>query len=209
MDIILGCPRLILQSPEIRWDTCEVTRWIKFCLQHCISALLKPFQTRRMAQIASTCIESLEPLEAPTVPSDYVAFQDVYSKQAATVLPPHWPWDCAIDLLPGNKINSPSVECIPCPSWSTRLLRTTSRRLFPNVSFIPPHYQPHTSPPFHPHLFVDKKDGVLRPCIDYRILNFQTVKQSLPTSPGPCHSRGTPWGTYLLQAGPTEHMQPR
>ncbi len=39
-----------------------------------------------------------------TILSDYAAFQDVFSMQAATRLPPHRPWDCAIDLLPGTKL---------------------------------------------------------------------------------------------------------
>ncbi|KAI2656629.1 Transposon Tf2-9 polyprotein [Labeo rohita] len=36
-----------------------------------------------------------------TIPLAYRVFQDVFSKSAATRLPPHRPWDCAIDLLPG------------------------------------------------------------------------------------------------------------
>ncbi len=45
-----------------------------------------------------------EPQVKCTIPSDYQAFQDVFSKQAATRLPPHRPWDCAIDLLPEAKL---------------------------------------------------------------------------------------------------------
>ncbi|KAI2660038.1 Transposon Tf2-9 polyprotein [Labeo rohita] len=36
--------------------------------------------------------------------TQYVAFQDVFSKQAATHFPPHRPWDCAIELLPGAQL---------------------------------------------------------------------------------------------------------
>ncbi|KAG1954691.1 retrotransposable element [Pimephales promelas] len=37
----------------------------------------------------------------PEIPTPYRAFQDVFNKQLATTLPPHRPWDCAINLLPG------------------------------------------------------------------------------------------------------------
>ncbi len=42
--------------------------------------------------------------QKPSVKPDYAAFQDVFSKQAATHLPPPRPWDCAVDLLPGAKL---------------------------------------------------------------------------------------------------------
>ncbi len=103
VDIILGRPWLILHSPEIRWDPCEVIRWSEFCHQHCLTELPRPLQKSPAVQITSTRIESPEPSMTPYVPSDYVAFQDVFSKQAAPQLPPYRPWDCAIDLLPGSK----------------------------------------------------------------------------------------------------------
>lgn len=36
----------------------------------------------------------------PVVASEYSAFQDVFSKWAATHLPPYQTWDCTIELLP-------------------------------------------------------------------------------------------------------------
>ncbi|KAL0186760.1 hypothetical protein M9458_018430, partial [Cirrhinus mrigala] len=53
----------------------------------------------------------------PEVPAEYMAFQDVFSKQAATRLPPHRPWDCAIDLL---------GEYILCPSRSAKAMEEDS-----------------------------------------------------------------------------------
>ncbi len=40
--------------------------------------------------------------------------------------------------------------------------------------------QPSTSPAASSLFFVGKKDGGLRPCIDYRMLNSQTVKLPYP-----------------------------
>lgn len=41
------------------------------------------------------------------IPLDYHDLQQVFSKARATSLPPHRPYDCAIDLLPGT---SPAKE---------------------------------------------------------------------------------------------------
>ena len=40
--------------------------------------------------------------------------------------------------------------------------------------------QPSQSPMASPFFFVDKKDGKLRPCQDYRYLNEHTVKNAYP-----------------------------
>uniref|UniRef100_A0A672LK54 Chromo domain-containing protein n=1 Tax=Sinocyclocheilus grahami TaxID=75366 RepID=A0A672LK54_SINGR len=104
VDNILGRPWLVLHSPEIRWDSCEVTRWSEHCHRNCLTSLPTPLPGSHSAQVASTLIESPEPWEKVTVPSDYLAFQDIFSKQASNQLPPHRPWDCAIDLLPGAKL---------------------------------------------------------------------------------------------------------
>ncbi len=101
VDIILGHPWLSQHSPEVRWDTSEILQWSKTCVLNCLSNVPVPLVGNPKLQVHSTLVESPEPREVPTIPSDYTAFHDVFSKQAATKLPPHRPWDCAIDLLPG------------------------------------------------------------------------------------------------------------
>ncbi|KAG1929495.1 hypothetical protein F2P79_022926 [Pimephales promelas] len=68
------------------------------------------------------------------VPAEYLDLKEVFSKSRAASLPPHRPYDCAIDLLPAG------------------------------AGFF----------------FVGKKDGSLRPCIDYRGLNNIMVKNTYP-----------------------------
>ncbi len=75
------------------------------------------------------------------------------------------PLICCLD------INSPRVECIRCPFRCTRLWRNTSRRLLIRVTSWPS-----SSPAASSFFFVGRKDGGLRPSIDYRALNTQTVK---------------------------------
>lgn len=48
----------------------------------------------------STTVESPEVQSTVKVPEEYRVFQDMFSKQLATKLPPHRSWDCAIELVP-------------------------------------------------------------------------------------------------------------
>ncbi len=127
VDIILGRPWLNQHSPEVRWDPCEVTRWSETCFQNCLVSIPMPIKRSSQAQVCSTPAKSPEPLAKYTFPSDYQAFQDVVSKQAATRLPPHRPWDCAINLLPGTKL--PKGRVYPLSIPECKAMEITSRRL--------------------------------------------------------------------------------
>ncbi len=197
VDIILGGPWLTLHSPEIRWDSCEVIRWSKFCHHHCLKDLPRPQVTCRPDRFHTDW--DPEPRIIPSVTSDYVAFQDVFSKQAATQLPPHRPWDCAIGLLPGNKIPKGRVypRSIPERKAMVEFIQEALKQGF---------IWPSSSPAAWSFVFVGKKDRGLRPCIDFPHTELPDSETPLSTSPGPgCH-RGTPWGMHLLQAGPVEHV---
>ncbi len=172
VDIILGRPWLNQHSPEVRWDPCEITRWSEACFHNCLSPVSKPRKDTSQAQVCSTLVESLEPLVTPSIRSDYQAFQHVFSKQAATHLPPHRPWDFAIDLLPGAKLPKGRVYPLSIPerkAMEEYIQEALQQKL------IRPSTSPTTS-----SLFVGKKDGGLRPCIDYQALNSQTVKLPYP-----------------------------
>ncbi|KAL0176566.1 hypothetical protein M9458_028896, partial [Cirrhinus mrigala] len=169
--IILGRPWLKLHNPELRWDTCDVTRWSKHCFIHCLSGI--PPHHVTSVQLASTLVESPEPVSTQEIPAEYRAFQDVFSKQAATKLPPHRPWDCAIDLLPGAQLPKGKVYPLSIPERQAMEAYITEAL---NQGFI----RPSTSPAASSFFFVGKKDGGLRPCIDYRILNSQTIQQPYP-----------------------------
>ncbi len=160
MDIILGCPWLNQHSPVVRWDPCEVTRWSETCFQNCLSSIPKPLRKSSQIQVCSTLVESPELQVKCTIPSDYQAFQDVFSKQAATRLPPHRPWDCAIELLPGAKLPKGRVYPLSIPERKA-MVNYIKEAL--QQGFI----RPSTSPAASNFFFVGKKDGGLRPCIDY------------------------------------------
>ncbi len=144
VDLILGRPWLAQHSPTVRWESSEILKWSESCFQNCLSNVPVPLAGTSHLQVNSTLVESPESLIQHVIPSDYMAFQDVFSKQAATQLPPHRPWDCAIDLLPGATL--PKGRVYPCPSRSARQWMTTSRRLSSkSSSVLPPHRPPRAS----------------------------------------------------------------
>ncbi len=88
-------------------------------------------------------------------------------------LPPHRPWDCAIDLLPGAKL--PKGRVYPLSIPARKAMEDYIKEAL-QQGFI----WPSTSPATSSFFFMGKKDGGLRICIDYRALNSQTVKLPYP-----------------------------
>ncbi|KAL0148254.1 hypothetical protein M9458_056486, partial [Cirrhinus mrigala] len=171
VSIILGRPWLRLHRPELRWDPCDVTRWSQMCYTQCLSKI--PHPPSVPALVASTHVESPELAFTPEIPAEYTVFQDVFSKQAATHLPPHRPWDCAIDLLPGAQLPKGRVYPLSIPEHQA--MKEYFKEAL-NQGFI----RPLTSLAASSFFFVGKKDGGLRPCIDYRQLNSQILQQPYP-----------------------------
>ncbi|KAI2660045.1 Transposon Tf2-11 polyprotein [Labeo rohita] len=171
VSIILGRPWLRLHCPELRWDPSDITRWSPMYHTQCVSKL--PHPSFVPALVASTHVESPEPAFTPEVPAEYMAFQDVFSKQVATHLPPHRPWDCAIDLLPGAQLPKGKVYPLSIPERQA-MEENIEEAL--NQGFI----RPSTSPAASSFFFVGKKNGGLRPCIDYWQLNSQILQQPYP-----------------------------
>uniref|UniRef100_A0A672YRD9 Gypsy retrotransposon integrase-like protein 1 n=1 Tax=Sphaeramia orbicularis TaxID=375764 RepID=A0A672YRD9_9TELE len=80
--LILGFPWLQRHNPQLDWSMGEFRSWGKDCFScgvgHNDSDFLSP------------------------VPVHYHDLKQVFSKSRATSLPPHRPYDCAIDLRPGS-----------------------------------------------------------------------------------------------------------
>lgn len=107
------------------------------------------------------------------VPAQYHDFLEAFSKKKADSLPPHRSYDLSIPLEEGK---SPPFG--PLYSLSQVELKALSEWLEENLSkgFI----RASTSPCGAPILFVKKKDGSLRLCVDYRGLNNITIKNRYP-----------------------------
>lgn len=103
------------------------------------------------------------------MPTCYHDLKIVFSKSRACALPPHRPYDCAIELLSG------------APLPKRKLFNLSGPEKLAMESYIQEalslgHIRPSSSPVGAGFFFVEKKDKTLRPCIDYRELNQIIVK---------------------------------
>jgi len=109
------------------------------------------------------------------IPKEYHDYFYLFDKASADVLPPHRVYDHRIPL---KKDFIPPFG--PLYSMSPVELRTLREWLDENLKkgFI----RPSSSPAASPVLFVKKKNGSLRVCVDYRGLNAGTIKNRYPLS---------------------------
>ena len=166
--LILGQPWVFLHNPHIDWKGGQIREWGEECTERCLAE-----------QVAEINLFSTNPVTDPeypdltSVPSCYHHLKEVFNKAKALSLPPHRPYDCAIDLIPGSTIPKGRPYSISGPkrkamneyisaSLKARLIRPSS--LLAGAGFF----------------FVGKKDGSLRPCIDYSPLNEITIKNRYP-----------------------------
>jgi len=118
-------------------------------------------------------IESPVEKQSVDIPSCYAPFSDVFCPQRAAELPPHRPLDCAIDLISGEPVPRGKIYPLSLPEQKAmeEYIEEALKQGY-IVSSI--------SPAASSFFFVAKKDGGLRPCIDYRKLNEITVKFRYP-----------------------------
>ena len=99
-------------------------------------------------------------------------FMDVFHEELPG-LPPQWEIDFVIDLAPGvEPVSKAPYRMAPA---ELKELKIQLQGLL-DIGFI----RPSVSPWGAPVLFVKKKDGSMRMCIDYRELNKLTVKNKYP-----------------------------
>ncbi|KAL0200303.1 hypothetical protein M9458_003490, partial [Cirrhinus mrigala] len=163
--VILGLPWLQEHEPQISWTEGQVTQWSDRCFAQCFPAL-------RPRTDKAPVINSDTPIAAD-VPLEYQDLAEAFSKVRASQLPPHRTSDCAIELLPGTI--PPKGRVFPLSQPETEAMRVYIEEELAK-GFI----EPSTSPASAGFFFVKKKDGSLRPCIDYRGLNSITVKYRYP-----------------------------
>lgn len=179
-DIILRCPWLKHHNHHLSWTSGDIISWSDSCFETCLQLPARPSSTIKSAKVLlrTTTIESSEGQHDIVIPEEYRAFQDVFSKQLATRLPSHRPWDCAIELLPGATLPKGRVYPLSIPEQK-------AMGEYVEEALRQGYIHPSTSSAASSFFFVAKKDRGLRPCIDYRALNKQTVlyKYTLPLVP--------------------------
>ena len=161
--LILGYPWLRQHNPHLDWTTGTIQEWGKDCHRTCL----------RSATPLSSSVPSDPAPDLSNVPKCYHGLREVFNKAKATSLPPHRPYDCAIDLLPGTAPPKGRLYSLSAPE------RRAMEDYISN-SLAAGIIRPSSSPAGAGFFFVGKKDGSLRPCIDYRGLNDITIKNRYP-----------------------------
>ncbi len=91
--VVLGHPWLTRHNPHIDWHSNTVLSWSEHC--HAV------YLVSACSSVSSSVFQG-EPVDLSNVPKEYLDLKEVFSKSRAASLPPHRPYDCAIDLLPGK-----------------------------------------------------------------------------------------------------------
>ena len=166
--LVLGHPWLMLHNPHIDWSTGSIKGWSLHCHSLCLHSARPPCVTDLQAETKES-----ELLDWTAVPSEYHDLKEVFSKVEALSLPPHRPYDCSIDLLPGVTLPSSRLYSLSKPE-RVAMEKYISESLAAGI------IRPSSSPLGAGVFFVNKKDNTLRPCIDFRGLNNITVKNKYP-----------------------------
>lgn len=94
------------------------------------------------------------------IPKEYHEYLSVFSKEKASRLPEHKPWDHRIDLKPGFVPKAHEAFLLP-------LDETKLAEEFVKENLQKGYIRTSKSPQSSPFFFVNKKDGGKRPCQDY------------------------------------------
>ncbi|KAK3550994.1 hypothetical protein QTP70_011447 [Hemibagrus guttatus] len=173
-DVILGHPWLEQHNPIISWRTGEILRWGNQCFNDCFPELPGPrLPSSEEIPVYATSVESPLEKRSTDLHACYSHFSDVFCPKEDSKLPPHRPWDCAIDLIPGEPVLRGKIYSLSIPEEK-------AMEEYINEALSQGYICPYTSPAASSFFFMAKKDRGLRPCIDYRALNKITIKFRYP-----------------------------
>jgi RNase H-like domain found in reverse transcriptase/Reverse transcriptase (RNA-dependent DNA polymerase)/Integrase zinc binding domain/Chromo (CHRromatin Organisation MOdifier) domain len=174
--VILGMPWLREHNPHIDWWRERIT--MSQC--RCPSDGTTPSGNQRGSGQRQLCATTLSPEDQAQasvlkqIPAAYKEYEFLFREGPRNeALPKHQPWDHEIPIVPGKE---PTFG--PIYPHSERELAELKSYIDTNLEkgFI----RPSTSPAASPTLFVPKKNGKLRLCVDYRQLNSITIKDRYP-----------------------------
>jgi hypothetical protein len=177
--IVLGAPWLAKHNPDIDWRQ----RKVKLPNRHPDPANQRPQVSCNLIQPDISCSDADIPSppnltcddvrDKVSIPKPFSNFADVFDKAILDSLPPHRHYDCAIDLEPGKQ--PPFGPIYPLSEPEAAALREFLDENLPK-GFV----SESSSPAGAPVLFVRKKDGSRRLCVDYRGLNAVTIRNRYP-----------------------------
>lgn len=164
--LVLGFPWLKTHNPNIDWSAGKIRGWSAHCHSVCLRSALP-------STGGATTLEEIKPPDLSKIPPEYHDLREVFDKDRAMSLPPHHPYDCAIDLLSGASLLSSQLYNLSHPEREA-MEKYISESLAAGI------IRPSSSPLGAGFFFVERKDTTLRPCIDFRGLNDITVKNKYP-----------------------------
>lgn len=179
--MILGMPWLTSTNPLVQWRHGTISKPVDVKETTTVSTTSETTDPSKTTEPSETIdpSETTDPSEITDpparlqtlalLPEKYSKFKTLFQKSAADKLPAHTAYDHTIPLAADSM---PPFG--PIYSLSEPELKTLREYLKENSDkgFI----EPSQSPAGAPILFVKKKDGSLRLCVDYRGLNNITVK---------------------------------
>jgi hypothetical protein len=108
------------------------------------------------------------------VPEHYHGYLDVFTEKEAIPLPPHWPWDHVVTLIPDAP---PSISCRVYPlSRREEEFQEKYIKEQEDASLIRKSKSPYSTPVF----YIREKNGSYHPIFDYRKINAIMVKDVFP-----------------------------
>src|ERR1700736_4762735 len=192
-DVILGIPWLQRHNPSVNWTSYSISvnsngKQCELPLANStdtpVVELVSALQFKREAQHGEALYLALV-----QVPQEHIAdskapinsdastvineFKDVFPDDLPSGLPPNREIDHRIELEPGQNPTSRPTYRMSQPEMD-ELKKQLSELM--DKGYI----QESKSPYGAPVIFVKKKDGTMRMCIDYRALNKITIKNKYP-----------------------------
>lgn len=138
----------VISAPKFDWAQSKVLNWSPHCHAFYLKSALSP---------CNGSVPSSSPPAPPDlsgVPQQYHDLKEVFSKERALSLPPHWPYDCGTDMVPGATFPTSRLYNLSRPEKEA-MERYITDSLAAHI------IQPSTSPLGAGFFFVEKKDKTL------------------------------------------------
>jgi hypothetical protein len=182
-DLILGYPWLAKVNPDVNWSKREwfyrrtSAPWQNIEIvspEDCVSEVL---QGKAAYTVDFRILEDSLMMNAVQqgneIPAVYQDYADIFSEEKAGILARHQMYDHTIELVDNSKVLHRPIY--PLSESELAVLRE-----YLEMALQKGWIRPSKSPAGAPILFVPKKDGGLRLCVDYRGLNALTIKNHYP-----------------------------
>jgi hypothetical protein len=175
-EVILGIPWLRHSNPRVNWTTGQVqwdTPGSYLVTEEQDRARRSP--SNKYGQVLRAYVMAREPKDVlfETIPAEYRKYAKLFSGKLETGLPEHSRWDHEIVLQAGKEPKF--SKCYPLNEKHREALKE-----YLDENLKKGYIRPSQSPAGYPILFVPKKNGKYRLCVDFRQLNDITVKNRYP-----------------------------